>query len=162
VAGFDPFSLGEEQYTVPGVRRELSGNPVTLMRFRIAVENGKLKIRKPKRNLIDEAKLSAMFLGDASSLSKTDFHVLALALELKRQGFLPLIATDDYSIQNVADQMNMEFASLATFGIRFRLHWIKYCPACFKKYPANDNSGRCEVCGAKLKRKPYSKHLVER
>jgi rRNA maturation endonuclease Nob1 len=72
-----------------------------------------------------------------------------------------MIATDDYSIQNVANQMGIEFASLATFGIRFRLQWIRYCPACHKKYPANYKFRKCEVCGTELKRKPLRKTPVK-
>ncbi|MDH5754641.1 MAG: ribonuclease VapC, partial [Candidatus Bathyarchaeota archaeon] len=88
-------------------------------------------------------------------------QVLALALELKTHGYSPLIATDDYSIQNVANQMDIEFASLATFGIRFRLQWIRYCPACHKRYPADYKSRRCEVCGTELKRKPLRKKFLK-
>ncbi|MCK4440061.1 ribonuclease VapC, partial [Candidatus Bathyarchaeota archaeon] len=91
-----------------------------------------------------------------------DLQVLTLALQLKTQGYSPSIVTDDYSIQNVANQMGIEFASLATFGIRFRLHWIRYCPACHKRYPANHKSKRCEVCGTELKRKPSRKKMLKR
>jgi UPF0271 protein len=130
IAGFDPFSIGERQYTVPTVAKELS------------------------ETFLEEVKASATTVGDAFFLSETDQQVLALALELKTQGFFPLIATDDYSIQNVAKQLGIEFTSLITFGIRRRLEWIRYCPACHKKYPANYKSQVCEICGTKLKRKP--------
>jgi UPF0271 protein len=79
---------------------------------------------------------------------------LAVALELKTEGYTPQIVTDDYSIQNVATQIGIEFVSLATFGIRRLLEWIRYCPACHREYPANDNSTTCPVCGTALKRKP--------
>jgi UPF0271 protein len=87
---------------------------------------------------------------------------LALALEFKSAGYSPLIVTDDYSIQNVANQIGVEFASLMTFGIRFRLHWILYCPACHKKYPSDYKLKACEICGTTLKRKPLSKTLVKK
>jgi len=154
VAGFDPFSISEEQYTIPMVREEISGGSMPSVRFKTAVENGKLKIRKPNKTSVDQVKASATVIGDTFFLSDTDVEVLALALELKLQGYSPLIATDDYSIQNVADQMGMHFAPLATFGIRYRLEWMRYCPACHRKYPADYKSRRCEVCGTELKRKP--------
>jgi len=162
VAGFDPFSISDEQYTVPTVRKEISGSSMAWVRFRTAVESGKLKVRAPKKIFMDKTEVSATFVGDAFFLSEVDFQVLALALQLKTQGYSPLIATDDYSIQNVANQMGIEFASLATFGIRFRLEWIRYCPACHKRYPANYKSRRCEVCGTELKRKPLRKRTLER
>jgi UPF0271 protein len=154
VAGFDPFSISEEQYSVPAVREEIRENSMAGVRFKTAVESGKLKVRAPKKIFRDQTQDSATLMGDAFFLSEADLQVLALALELKTNGYSPLIATDDYSIQNVADQMGVEFDSLATFGIRFRLQWLRYCPACHKQYPANYKSRRCEVCGTELKRKP--------
>jgi len=38
-------------------------------------------------------------------------------MELKDSGYAPQIVTDDYSIQNVATKMGIEFLSLATLGI---------------------------------------------
>lgn len=154
VAGFDPLSITEEQITVPTVKEEIKESSLAWVRFKTAVQSRKLNIRAPKKIFTDRAKASATLVGDTYFLSQADLQVLALALELKTQGYSPLIATDDYSIQNVANQMSIEFASLATFGIRFHFQWIRYCPACHKKYPAGYKSRRCEVCGTELKRKP--------
>jgi UPF0271 protein len=60
-------------------------------------------------------------------------------------------------MQNVASQMKIEFIPLATRGIRRVFKWIRYCPACYKKYLSNFNSTNCSVCGTKLKRKPKKK-----
>jgi UPF0271 protein len=157
VAGYDPLSVSEEQITTPTVKDEIRESSIAWVRFKTAVQSGKLSIRAPKKNFMGKAKESATLVGDTFFLSEADLQVLALALELKEQGYLPLIASDDYSIQNVADQMSIEFASLATFGIRFRFQWIRYCPACHKRYPADYKSRRCEVCGTELKRKPSRK-----
>ena len=161
MAGFDPFSISEKQYTVPIVKEEIKGSSMVWIRFKTAVESGKLRIRAPKKIFLDKVKTSATLVGDTFFLSEADRQVLALALELKTHGYSPLIATDDYSIQNVANQMDIEFASLATFGIRFRLQWIRYCPACHKRYPADYKSRRCEVCGTELKRKPLRKKFLK-
>lgn len=160
MTGFDPFSISEEQYTVPAVKEEIRENSMAWVRFKTAVENEKLKVRTPGKIFTDRVKSSATFVGDAFFLSEADLQVLALALELKVYGYSPLVATDDYSMQNVADQMDIEFTSLATFGIRFRLQWIRYCPACHKKYPADYKSRRCEVCDTELKRKPIEKRAA--
>ena len=160
LAGFDPFSISEEQYTIPMVKAEITGGSMLGVRFKTAIESGKLKVKAPDKTFLDAVKTSANIIGDTFFLSETDLQILALALELKAHGFSPLIATDDYSIQNVADQMNIEFVSLATFGIRFRLQWLRYCPACRRKYPADYKFSKCEVCGTELKRKPMRKsHL---
>ncbi|MFZ0965470.1 MAG: hypothetical protein WAN82_02455, partial [Candidatus Bathyarchaeia archaeon] len=157
LAGFDPFSIGEEQYTIPMVKEEIMTGSMLWVRFKTAVESGKLKVKTPDKTFLNEVKKSAKIIGDTFFLSETDFQILALALELKTHGYSPLIATDDYSIQNVADQLGIEFVSLATFGIRFRLQWIRYCPACHRRYPADYKSRKCEVCGTELKRKPIQK-----
>lgn len=153
VAGFDPFSISEEQYTVQSVIEEVSRKSVFSLRFETAIDSGKIKVKTPKADFMEEAKASASAVGDAFFLSETDIQVLALALELRTKGYRPLVATDDYSIQNVATQMKVEFASLITFGIRRHLQWVRYCPACHRR-PSGEYKGKeCEICGTQLKRK---------
>jgi UPF0271 protein len=154
VVGFDPFSISDDQITVPMVEEEIRANSMSWIRFRTAVESGKLKVKTPSEEFLDKVKASATTIGDSFFLSETDLQLLALALELRTSGYRPLIVTDDYSIQNVAKQIGIEFASLATFGIRRLLKWVRYCPACHKKYPANYRFKKCAVCGTELKRKP--------
>lgn len=160
VAGYDPFSVDMEQYTVPSVREEIMGNSILRIRFKTALESGRLKIRAPEKTFIDAAKECAAQMGDKFFLSETDLQVLALAEQLRTQGYAPSIVTDDYSIQNVADQMDIEFASLATLGIRYKLQWLRYCPACYKKYPADYRARVCQICGTELKRKPVRKQQL--
>jgi UPF0271 protein len=154
LAGFDPFSVSEDQATVPKVKEEIRANSMTCMRFKTAVENGKLKVKAPSEEFLKRVKTSAATVGDSFFLSETDMQILALALELKTAGYSPQIVTDDYSIQNVATQIGVEFATLATLGIRRLLEWVRYCPACHKEYPADYGFTRCTVCGTELKRKP--------
>jgi UPF0271 protein len=157
IAGFDPLTVPEKQYTVPEVKKELIAGSMPWMRFNAAVENRKLMIRNPKSSLLQEIQEASRKVGDMRYLSKVDSQVLALALELKGRGLSPLIVTDDYSIQNVANKIDVEFTSLMTFGIKFRFNWILYCPACYHKYPPDYKFKICEVCGTELKRKPKKK-----
>lgn len=154
LAGFDPFSLSEEQVTVPKVEEEIRKNSMIWIRFETAIESGRLKIKAPSEEFWNKAKASASKVGDSYLLSETDMQLLALALELKATGNIPQVITDDYSIQNVATQLGIEFLALATFGIKRLLEWIRYCPACHREYPANCASKECQVCGTELKRKP--------
>ena len=154
LVGFDPFSVSEEQATVPKVEEEIKSNSMSWVRFKTAVENGKVKIKAPSEEHWSKVKASAKTVGDSFFLSETDLQILALASELKAEGYTPQIVTDDYSIQNVATQLGIEFVSLATFGISRLLEWVRYCPACHRKYPADYKSTTCEVCGTDLKRKP--------
>ncbi len=157
LAGFDPLSLNEEQATTPGVEEELRSNSMAKLRFNTAVENGKLKVKMPAQEFLNTIKASASKVGDSFLLSETDIQLLALAYELKSIGYTPQILTDDYSIQNVSKQMQIEFLALANFGIRRLLEWIRYCPACHKQYPVNSSFNECQVCGTALKRKPRRK-----
>ncbi len=154
LAGFDPFSVSLDQVTVPKVEEEMRTNSMSWVRFRTAVESGKIKVKTPSEEYWNKAKASAIKVGDSFFLSETDKQILALALELKITGCNPQIVTDDYSIQNVATQLGIEFTSLATFGIRRLLEWIRYCPACRREYPADSHFTQCTVCGTELKRKP--------
>jgi UPF0271 protein len=157
IAGFDPLAVPEKQYTVPEVKKELIAGSMPWMRFNAAIENRKLTVRNPKSSVLQEIQEASRKVGDMRYLSEADLQVLALALELKGSGLSPLIITDDYSIQNVANKIDVEFTSLMTFGIKFRFKWILYCPACFRKYPSDYKFKACEVCGTELKRKPKKK-----
>jgi endoribonuclease Nob1 len=154
VAGFDPFALGVEQVTVPKVEEEIRRKSMVKMRLEVAIESGKLKVKAPTQEFSGKAEASANKVGDSFRLSETDKQLLALALELKASGYTPQIVTDDYSIQNVATKMGIEFLSLATFGIKRLLEWIRYCPACHKEYSADCKFKGCQICGTELKRKP--------
>ena len=127
------------------------------VRFNAAVENRRLMVRTPRSSFLREVKEASRRVGDVRYLSEVDLQVLALALELKSTGLSPFIVTDDYSIQNVANKIGVNFTSLMTYGIRFRFNWILYCPACHRKFPSDCKFKSCEVCGTKLKRKPLKK-----
>ena len=140
------------------MEEEIRTNSITWVRFKAATENAKILVRKPAEESLKKVEECAIQVGDSFFLSETDKQVLALALELKTTACEPQIVTDDYSIQNVAKRLGIEFTSLATFGIRRVLEWIRYCPACHREYTANCASTECAICGTNLKRKPR-KHL---
>jgi UPF0271 protein len=142
---------------VPEVKKELIAGSMPWVRFNAAIENRKLTVRSPKSSFFQDILEASRKVGDMRYLSEADLQVLALALELKGRGLSPVIVTDDYSIQNVANKIGVEFTSLMTFGIKFRFKWILYCPACYRKYPPDYKSKVCEVCGTELKRKPKKK-----
>lgn len=127
---------------------------MTYLRFKTATDSGKVTVRYPTQKALEQVEKCATEIGDTFFLSETDKNLLALALELKTSVCEPQIVTDDYSIQNVGKRLGIEFVSLATFGIRRVLEWIRYCPACHKEYAANSKVSECTVCGTRLKRKP--------
>ena len=126
-------------------------------RFITAVENGKLSVKEPTEEHRKTVESAAIKVGDTYFLSETDKQILALAIEIKTLNGNPQIVTDDYSIQNVATKLGIEFEPLATFGIRRLLEWMRYCPACYREYSADCRFTECTVCGTQLKRKPRRK-----
>ena len=146
---------------MPTVHEELIADSLAWVRFNAAVESGKLKVKMPHESSILKVKQSSKAVGDLLYLSEADLNVLALAMELKGEGYSPSIITDDYSIQNVANQIGVGFTSLMTFGIRFRLYWMVYCPACHRNYPADYKMKKCKICGTTLKRKPLQKQPIK-
>jgi len=161
IAGLDPLSIQLTQYTVPEVENELVQHSLPWTRFITAVELEKLRIIVPDPHCVEMVRVFSKSIGDLLFLSKADKQILALALEFKNLGQYPEIITDDYSIQNVANKMGIKFVPLNTFGIRFRFHWKLYCPACYRKYPADFTSKQCSICGTTLKRKPIKKTPLE-
>jgi len=91
-----------------------------------------------------KVKQAAKGTGDAARLSKTDTEVLALALELKAA-----VATDDYSIQNLASVLGVEYLPMNMKGISKVVCWNYLCTGCGKvfKEPQPD----CPVCGSALR-----------
>jgi len=146
--------VSEEQVTVQNVEGEIRGNSMTWVRFKAAIESGKVSVKSPCDQAVEQVEAYAIEVGDSFFLSETDKQVLALALELKSMNCSPQVVSDDYSIQNVAKRLGIEFTTLTTYGIRRVLEWKRYCPACRREYSADFPSKECTVCGTELKRKP--------
>ncbi|MCW4023953.1 MAG: hypothetical protein NWF01_02830 [Candidatus Bathyarchaeota archaeon] len=72
LAGFDPFSTGQEQVTAPKVEEELKSNSMARVRFQTAIESGKVKIVAPTEEFFNQAKNSASKAGDVHVLSEAD------------------------------------------------------------------------------------------
>lgn len=157
--GLDPLGLEFESYSVPEVRDELRQQTGPYYRLTVSTSSGKMKIRSPSKPSLTEVLSKAGALGDKVTLSGTDTGIIALALDLSKEGKAPIIVSDDYAVQNVAEALKLNYQSLATFGIRQKFNWVLYCPACFRTYP-NSEAQDCSVCGTKLKRKPIDKQIA--
>jgi len=160
IAGFDAFDTYDEVYSIPEIERELTRGSMAKTRLKMAIRSGRLKIREPTSNAIREAERASKEMGDFQSLSEADRKIIALAIQLRDEGYEPRIITDDFSIQNVAKKLSIGYASITTHGIKYHLKWMLYCPACRKIYPPDYKFENCENCGTKLKRKPLSKTLI--
>jgi len=157
IMGFNPNKT-QEAYSVKAVEVELSEGTIPQLRFRMFSEKGDLTVRPPSpraERIVEEASSKA---GESGYLSKADREVLALAMDLKLDYRDPVIVSDDYAIQNLADHLQIRHSSLATFGIVHRFDWIMYCPACYRRYKPPGK--KCRVCGTELRRKVLSKTLA--
>lgn len=159
IMGLDPLGLEFETFSVPEVTDEMRQQTSSFYRLTVSISSGKLQIRIPTSTSMSEVVEKAKKLGDRISLSPADISVLALALDLHKDGKTPIVVSDDYAVQNVAEGIGLSYQSLATLGIRQRFDWIRYCPACFRRYLAETRV--CTVCGTALKRKPLKKRSVK-
>lgn len=158
VGGFDPFSIRDKiLYSVPLVREELSKFPQLKMRHDSASDLGRLRVVEPDYDFILKIREFSKETGDLNFLSDADKQILGLALQLRTNISTPIIITDDYSIQNVARNIGIEYSSLITSGIRSYLKWEIYCPACYRRYASDHMPMLCEFCGTNLRRKPLRK-----
>jgi UPF0271 protein len=162
IMGYDPLTVTKEQFTVPAVLDELHPQSMIFIRLRLAIERNRLRLKAPSPRFLEKIDVLSAKTGDLSSLSHADRQLLALSLEIKENGYSPMIVTDDYSVQNVADRLGIEYRSLSAFGIRYRFQWVYYCPACRRKYPKKPTQEICRVCGTKLKRRVSGKIPVKR
>ncbi len=158
--GLDPLGLDFETYSVPEVTDELRDQTGPSYRLAVSRSSGKLRIQSPTPSSINEVSKNASLLGDKVVLSKADTSILALALDLQRDGRIPIIVSDDYAVQNVAEGMGIAYQPLATLGIREKFNWTVYCPACYRRF-AQADFDVCPVCGTKLKRKPAKKQAAK-
>ncbi len=131
-------------YTTPEVAKEIKpgGHSWRLMEF--LMSRG-MEIKEPSKKAVDIVKKTAMKTGDIASLSPADIEALALAYELNAT-----LLTDDYSMQNVAKELNIKYESVIEEGIKEKFYWIFRCKSCGKFF--KEFYEICPVCGGKLKR----------
>jgi len=104
-----------------------------------------LRIISPPSDVINLVKKFAFRTGDLPNLSDVDIHILALAFHLKAT-----LLTDDYSIQNVAKEMNIEYKGIMENGIKEKFYWRYRCKSCGKYF--DEYVEVCPICGGKIKR----------
>ncbi len=139
-----PLDFDGEIATTESVESEITKEGRDLRLFNFMKEKG-LKIYRPKRRYIEEIKKIIAEKGEIVRLSSTDKDILALALEMKKNRHV-CIVTDDYSIQNVASFLGVEYKGISQIGISKRFVWRYRCTGCkkiFKEY-----TPICPICGS--------------
>ncbi|MGQ9543761.1 MAG: NOB1 family endonuclease [Candidatus Bathyarchaeia archaeon] len=158
IMGINPSVIKGRVYSVPDVEAELSPRSMAAIRFRTSRENGDLVVRAPTDASLKSLRKASLKLGEVDVLSSADLKILALSLDLRLEGLNPIIVSDDYAIQNVAEHLDLDYVFLATFGIKYGFNWFLFCPACFRRYHYSYSERVCKVCGSTLKRRVLKKY----
>ncbi len=145
-----PISFpNNEMITTQGVSDELSPGGRDFNSFQFLIEKG-LKIKSATIDSINKIKKDIDKTGDLNRLSKTDIEILALAYEINQNSkSQAVILTDDYSIQNVANFLNIKFEPINQSGITKRFIWNCRCRGCGKNF--KENIKICPICGSETK-----------
>ena len=146
-----PINFDEaDLVTTSKVADELKPGGRDYQNFQFLKEKG-LKILIPDKESLEKLQSISDKTGDKQRLSEADIEILALALDLKKDESKEIIIlTDDYSIQNVANTLNIRFESINQSGITKRFKWVAICQGCRKKF--KDNISICPICGANTKK----------
>jgi UPF0271 protein len=160
IMGLHPSTLDQKTLTTPEVVSELGGERFN-EKYSATLYTRKLEVTSPAENyliLVEEASSAS---GDRMKLSKADTSILALALELRAHGSKPTIVSDDFAVQNVAEQLDLNYIHLSSFSIKTHIKWIWYCPGCRRPLPKGFRGELCPTCGTKVKRKALRKSALK-
>lgn len=137
--------LLESMFCTPAILEEVKGKKPTLQLM--SMIETRVEIREPSDNGVAEVVKKAEITGDVKRLSPADIGVLALALDLRAT-----IITDDYSIQNVANEMGLEYRGLSFPDIKRKIEWGYRCVGCGKRF--QEQMDDCPICGSRIKTTP--------
>jgi UPF0271 protein len=136
--------------TTSSVSNELKPGGRDYQTLQFLIEKG-LSINSPSQDSINKIKTISNETGDIDRLSEVDIDVLALALDINAENDKEaVILTDDYSIQNVAQVLNIKFESISQRGITKRFIWSRQCLGCGKNF--KENLKTCPICGSATKK----------
>jgi UPF0271 protein len=152
IQGFSPGSSGQA-FTVPAVLDEIR-EELTRIRVEALVSGGRITLRTPDEASSDRLEDEADKVGESKALSAADKQMLSLALQLSSEGHTPVVVSDDYSVQNMADHLGIQYTSLAVGGIKRQFKWVTYCPGCHRSFDKPPRENTCPVCGTTLKKRP--------
>jgi UPF0271 protein len=156
IQGFDSSDKDTRLYTTPLVIDEIRDS-IAKIRATNWSHTGKLAVQMPDESAMKQVLTHATKMGEAKALSETDHTVLALTLQLTQHGNQATLVSDDYSVQNLADEIGLEYTGMNTRGIQRRFKWIHYCPGCRKQFDGPQPDNICPICGTELRRKPGKK-----
>jgi UPF0271 protein len=135
--------------TPPGISNELNPGGRDFRIFEFLKETG-LTVQAPSKEAIRSVQITAQETGDDRRLSNADIEIVALALDInKKHDHEAIILSDDYSIQNVASTLGLQFQGFLQKEITKKFKWVSRCPGCGKQF--NEIKKICPICGTTTK-----------
>ncbi len=129
-----------EAYTTSGVVEEMKKYGDERIHYWQSV----VRVLDPTKQSLDFIKKEAGATGDDARLSPVDIGLLALAKDLGAA-----ILTDDYSIQNLARYLNIDYSPVGIAGIKEFIKWRYRCTGCGNIW--DQNYPECPICGHALR-----------
>ncbi|MCK5290557.1 MAG: nucleic acid-binding protein [Thermoplasmata archaeon] len=139
--------LLEEMFCTPHVLEEVKGKDPTIQLM--SMIETRVEVRDPSDESVTKVNEAAGRTGDAKRLSPADVGVIALAIDLDAT-----IITDDYSIQNVANELGLDYSGLSFPDIKRKVEWGYRCVGCGKRF--EEPMDECPICGSRIKTTPKS------
>ena len=103
-----------------------------------------IEIKEPSSESGKVVKEAAEKTGDIGRVSSTDIDILALALDING-----IILTDDYSVQNLAKHLGIDYKSSVERGIKKEFKWHWRCRGCGRYFDVEKVD--CPICGSDLR-----------
>ena len=132
----------------PKIEDEFSqgGRDYTILQF---LKQKGLHIATPTRESKDIVSDIAQRLGESDRLSAADLELLALAVDIKEQKRkIPIIISDDYAIQNLANSLSISFQTISQKGITKKFKWERRCRGCGIRVEPQITI--CSICGSSV------------
>ena len=143
------------------VRKYNDRNRNILRRIEIAIETGKLVVKRSQdkySNVVVEKSKSS---GTTKVLSKNDTSLMGLVLELMDTYSEDIILyTNDYSMENLCIMLKIRYEPLYKKGIKEKMYFEVYCPYCRTLHQPEDLGKKCERCGLQLKKRSLKKEKL--
>ena len=152
IQGFDSSDNDTKLFTTYFVMDEVR-DEMAKIRLENWVRTGKITVRNPDDGVLQRVLTASQDMGEVKALSETDHSIIALALQLSTE-YETTVISDDYSVQNLSDELGIKHRGLATRGIKKRFQWVHYCPGCYRQFDGPQEDPYCPICGTELKRKP--------
>jgi len=154
-----PINLdGVLMATTPAISSELKPGGRDYRNF-VFLQEKEVDVLSPSKKSINKIEYIAEKTGDMTRLSSADIEILALAIDINKDTQKEaIILTDDYSIQNIANILNIKFQSFSQKGITKKFKWQSRCPGCGKRF--NKSIKICPVCGTPTRIVPYSQQDI--